>query len=324
MDRLIKYVSGSDTLLYLHIILLLFIIIVSILIVVSLIQNNTIQKVKDNIDESVKARTEREELLRKSEGAQDKENVFYKIDLMLNQSGIKNKIRFFAPEYLLLCCSLIVSISFAIGIIFQRILFSLVIGISICVGIILCLVLKANSNYRKVENQLIHFLNLVENYTKSEDNIITIFGKVYPYLQEPLASAVKVCYAEANNTGDMVLAFRRLDTKIGHEKFSEILRNIELCSKYEANYQAVVSTSREIMTSYTKSKRKIKNITEEAIIDLAIMIMAMAILFGVIDSFIDGSLLQILTSGVIGIAILGYIAIVLIYSLFSILAIVRK
>ena len=324
MEIILKLIMSDATLLIINIVMLLLIVTTSIFLVKALIENNVLSQIMDSIDKSTKQRTEGEELLRKVEGIQDKQRLFYKIDLMLNQSGIKRKIRFLTTEYLLIF-SLLVGLAGVISAsIFKGFFYGIVLGFLIAILPTILIKLKADSNYRKTEDQLVHFLNLIENYTKTYDNIIAIFGKIFPYLQEPLSTAVRECYIEATNTGDMSLAFRKLEAQIGSDKFSEILRNLELCSRYEANYQIVVSTARDIMSNYIRSKRKVKSIAENARIELGIILFAAIVFFGIISSLIEVNLFSLLMTSVFGIAIVIYLILVSLYGIFSITSILRR
>lgn len=324
MKNILELIMSDTSLLIINIVMVVFIITASVFLVKALIENNVLSQIMDSIDKSAKQRTESEELLRKIEGIQDKQRLFYRIDLMLNQSGIKRKIRFLSTEYLMIF-SIVVGLSGVIvATMIKGIFYGIIFGLILAMLPTVLLKIKADSNYRKTEDQLVHFLNLIENYTKTHDNIIAIFGKIFPYLQEPLNTAVKDCYVEATNTGDISLAFRKLEAQIGSDKFSEILRNIELCSRYEANYQVVVSTARDIMSNYIKSKRNVKAIAENARIELGIIIFAAIIFFGIISSLIEVNLFSLLMSSFFGTAIVIYLIIISLYGIFSITSILRR
>lgn len=324
MKELISFMSSDIFLTVGNIILALAVISASVLLVKALSENNTIAYLKKIVKQSEQDRIEQEELLRKIEGSQEKERLFYRLDLLLNQSGIKRIFPVFSTEYLVLISVVAGVVGLAVGEVVGGLAVGIVAAAIAGLAPYVVIKIKADMNYKKTEEQIIHFLNMVENYTKTQDNIITIFGKIYPFLEEPLATAVRECYMEATNTGNMSMAFRRLETKVVHEKFSEILRNLELCSRYEANYQAVVSTSRDIMSNYIKSRKKIKTIVDNAKIDFAMIILSTVILLGLIDSFVEnGSIIDILTSGA-GLIISSYMIFVIAYGMVSMITLTRR
>lgn len=281
-------------------------------------ENSVINNIKNKIQKSERARIEKSELIRRTEGIQERENLFYRMDLLINKSSIKTKIPFFNTEYLILVTILMSVMGAVIGICMGNLIYCPIVAVLLGASPILFLKIISLFTNRKIEEQILHFLNMVENYSRTQDNLITIFGKVYPYLQEPLKSAVRDCYAEAKNTGDLSSAFRKMETKIAYEKFSEVLRNLELCGKYEANYQVIIHESREVMSNYIKSKNKVKAIVDDAKIDFLALFVCIVIIYQVIDSFVGNDLWNILTNGSFGVCIIVYMLIVTIYSVITV------
>lgn len=323
INALLNVMSGDIRIVIINLFLLLLIFLFSYLGVYCMVNYNTISLINNKLKESEKNRLKREEELRKMEGVQERDNLFFKIDMLINQSGIRRKIPFLGTEHQVVISAIAGTVFMVIMTNLWGLLTGLVCGIAVFFLPFIILGIMAGKNKKNLEAQIVHFLNLIENYTKTEDNIITIFGKVYPYVSEPLSSALKDCYANANSTGDISMAFRALDARLGYEKFGSILRNLELCSKYEANYQVVVATSRDIMINHIKSEKKVRGIIEDAVIDLGVMLAAMFVLYNVIDSFVPGSLTELLLSGNMGIVILLYLAAVLIFSVIKIISILR-
>lgn len=323
INALLNVMSGDIRIVIINLFLLLLIFLFSYLGVHCMVNYNTISLINNKLKESEKNRLKREEELRKMEGVQERDKLFFKIDMLINQSGIRRKIPFLGTEHQVVISAIAGTVFMVIMTKLWGLLTGLVCGIAVFFLPFIILGIMAGKNKKNLEAQIVHFLNLIENYTKTEDNIITIFGKVYPYVSEPLSSALKDCYANANSTGDISMAFRALDARLGYEKFGSILRNLELCSKYEANYQVVVATSRDIMINHIKSEKKVKGIIEDAVIDLGVMLAAMFVLYNVIDSFVPGSLTELLLSGNMGIVILLYLAAVLIFSVIKIISILR-
>lgn len=327
MGNLIRLIMSDTGLAVLNVLMLILTVAASALSVWAFANNNVVSVLKralKRMEESGHERMEHEELLRKTEGNQEKDSIFYKTDLMLNQSGIKRKLPFFSTEYLMLFSTVLGMLGLIIAGAAAGLIKGIIAAAVVCALPYLIIKIAADINYKKTEGQILHFLNMVENYTRTYDNIITIFGKIYPFLEEPLSTAVKECYIEATNTGDVSMAFRRLETKVVHEKFSEILRNLELCSRYEANYHAVVSTSRDIISNYIKSRKKIKGIVDNAKIDFVLIMVCTVVMLGMIDSFIEnGSIISILLSGP-GLLISAYMTFIIIYAVFSLITLKRK
>lgn len=292
-------------------------------LVKALVQNNVVSKIRQWIKASEENRTTAEEQLRNLEGNQEKNSIFYTLDLTLNQSGIKKFMPFLSTEYLMLFSAVsAIAVFLLTGIITEWSYAVLAAFVLFFIPYLLVRIL-AEVNHKRIEEQIIHFLNMVDNYNQSEDNLITIFGKVYKYLDEPLCSAIEECYKEASSTGDMSAAFRRLETKVVHERFSEILQNMEMCSLHEANYHVIITESREIMTKYKKSRDTIKNIVGKAKMGMLAMTGMLAMLVFMISNIIEVNLITVMTGSVIGMAILIYLGLVMLFGIFSIIKIAK-
>lgn len=292
-------------------------------LVKALVENNVINRLRRWLKASEEKRTTAEEQLRNLEGNQEKNSVFYTLDLTLNQSGIKKFIPFLSTEYLILFSSLAATASFFLAGIITEWSYGILAAVTVFFIPYLLVRVLAEINHKRIEEQIIHFLNMVDNYNQSEDNLITIFGKVYKYLEEPLRSAIEDCYVEASYTGDMSAAFRKLETRIVHERFSEILQNLELCSLHEANYHVIITESREIMIKHKKSRDAIKNIVNKAKMGMLAMTVMLIMLVFMVSNIIGVNLITAMTGSVIGMAILIYLGFVIIYGIFSIITIAR-
>lgn len=292
-------------------------------LVKALVENNVINRLRRWLKASEEKRTTAEEQLRNIEGNQEKNSIFYTLDLTLNQSGIKKFIPFLSTEYLILFSALAATASFFLAGIITEWSYGILAAITVFFIPYLLVRVLAEINHKRIEEQIIHFLNTVDNYNQSEDNLITIFGKVYKYLEEPLRSAIEDCYVEASYTGDMSAAFRKLETRIVHERFSEILQNLELCSLHEANYHVIITESREIMTKHKKSRDTIKNIVNKAKMSMLAMIIMMVLLVLLVSNIIEVNLITAMTGSVIGMAILIYLGFVMIFGIFSVIKTAR-
>lgn len=292
-------------------------------LVKALVENNVVNRIRQWLKASEEKRTTAEEQLRNIEGNQEKNSVFYTLDLTLNQSGIKKYIPFLSTEYLVLFSAVSATVVFFIAGIITEWSYGILAGFIMFFIPYLLVRVLAEINHKRIEEQVVFFLNMVDNYNQSEDNLITIFGKVYKYLEEPLRSAIEDCYVEASYTGDMSAAFRKLETRIVHERFSEILQNLELCSLHEANYHVIITESREIMIKHKKSRDAIKNIVNKAKMGMLAMTVMLIMLVFMVSNIIGVNLITAMTGSVIGMAILIYLGFVIIYGIFSIITIAR-
>ena len=146
------------------------------------------------------------------EGRQEKTNLLYKLDLLVLQSNIRKLIPFASTEILLVLTILLAASGFAVATAMAGTwIFGLVGFIGVCFLVYMVLYFMALSNYKKTEESLMTFINLLENYSSMEDELIAIFSRIQMFLTEPVKSAVEQCCMEAEMTGDKGRAIRNLE-----------------------------------------------------------------------------------------------------------------
>lgn len=286
---------------------------------------NSVAHVYRKTREKEKLRYERETRIRYEDGNQDKINFLYRLDLLLLQSNLKKVFPFLNSEiYLIfmLCASAfgfvvtdVISSSYILGTV-SSLLITL-----ICYVILYFL---SGLNYKKTENEILSFVNLLENYSKTNDDIISIFGKLYHYLEEPLKTAVEECYLEGRNTGDLSFALYNLSNRIEHPKFKEIIRNIEICTRHEANYAEIVKDNRELLREYIAMQKERKAIINNGRIEIGIILTCCMIMVSMLDSFMEQGIWNILLHSSIGNGILLYCILVTFVSMFDMIAFDKK
>jgi len=148
---------------------------------------------------------------REEEGRKEKDNFLRRMDVLIDRSGLSLTLTFintgtyiFITVVAIMMCLLItVSISHSPFI-------ALVTSLSTLFMSYLILYTFSGVNYKRTEKNILEFVNLLENYSKTNDDIITILYKVYPYLENPLHDAVEECVFVARSTGDVSKALMKL------------------------------------------------------------------------------------------------------------------
>ena len=253
------------------------------------------------------------------EGRQEKTNLLYKLDLLVLQSNIRKLIPFASTEILLVLTILLAASGFAVVTsITGTWIFGLLGFIGVCSLIYMVLYFMALSNYRKTEESLMTFINLLENYSSMEDEIIAIFSRIQTFLTEPVKSAVEQCCMEAEMTGDKGRAIRNLEKRIEHEKFKELVRNLEICSRYEANYGEVIKDSRSLLREYLAAVKERKSIINNARIEIAMIIGCCGLVFWMINDFTQTGIFSLLLGSTVGNLILVYCILMVLYALWTV------
>ena len=129
---------------------------------------------------------------------------------------------------------------------------------------------KADKNYKAIEDEILHFINLADGFSSSADDVVDIIGKTYPKLKEPLRTYGEEFYLEALH-GNVELAFQHFEEKIPNKKFSGILHNIYVCSNSTTDYKNLFESARLDMREYVDGKKERKNIKKDKEVDFFIV-----------------------------------------------------
>ncbi len=253
------------------------------------------------------------------EGRQEKLNPLYRLDLLVLQSNIRHFLPFASTEILIVLVLILGTMGFTVVTsITHTWLFGVLGFLIVCFGVYMVLYFMAQVNYRKTEESLMTFINLMENYSSTEDELIAIFSRVQTFLTEPVKSAVEQCCIEAEITGDKGRAVRNLEKRIEHEKFKELVRNLEICSRYEANYGEVIKDSRNLLREYLAARKERKAIINNARLEMAMIIGCCGVVLGMMDDLTEQGFLHILLSSTVGNVILIYCIVIVLIAVWSV------
>lgn len=254
---------------------------------------------------------------RKDIGASEKTNFLYKLDLLILQSNIKKYIKWMNTQIFLFSCltggvltMLVIvmltdnsTLAFTGMVAFVMLMYSV-------------LVVFSNINYKKVEKGLISFANIAENFSKSSDDLVTILDRVSWYVDEPLKSAIRDCVGQAKNTGDTVGAIQQLQLRIEHPQFRQLIRNLEVASRHEANYAEIIEDNRKTLQEYIRFQQERAAIYANGRIELmGVAVAGVAALYMVSD-MAETSILELFTTGLFGTIISIYFIITILYILY--------
>lgn len=161
-------------------------------------------------------------------------------------------------------------------------------------------------NYKAVEDDLLDFLNLLKNYSISTNEITLIFHKISKYMRNPLSSLLEECYYESQTTGNNSLALKHLMNKVEHPKFKELIRNLEICGRYDSDYAEVLNSSRKTIQNYISAKKEQKAENKLEKNNFVILTIGCIICIYLITNLMKINIIQILTTTTSG-KILGTI-----------------
>lgn len=155
-------------------------------------------------------------------------------------------------------------------------------------------------NYKVVDNNLLHFLNQLGNFSLSRGEITSVLLQISKYMPEPLSNALEECYYDAQTSGDTSSALYALADKIEHEKFKEVINNIEVCINYTSNFKVVVDNCRKSIMDEQRAKRERKAMAEESILNMFILSILCVVTLILANGLTDTSIWNILFGTPIG------------------------
>lgn len=221
--------------------------------------------------EQARYRSRQEVLLR--EGRQQKTSLYQRYDNLLRQSGMKSRAPWLNTGLLSVFMVLAaVSMAFVLYSAFYNLTLAL---LSLAVVPILAFVglqVAADRNYKRTEEEIIPFLDLVGNFSATDDSLIRIFDRTAPYLNDPLRRALSDCCLEARITGDTHMALEHLTNSVGHEQFEMIVQNLEICTRYTNNMEEVVKDCRIVLTEYEAAKKERHSMVKNGRMELAMIV----------------------------------------------------
>lgn len=263
------------------------------------------------LDNRYRKRIEKERNLQVTVGNRERKSFLYRLDRVLDYSGLRNRIGNISAEAYMAFIMAVVIITGMAVIAFTGNVF-LAISITFIVISISAVVLYILSGvyYSRLEKEIMTFLNLVENFSKTENDIVQIFKKTIHYMEEPLRKIMEEFCSEAESMGDSGPAFENMIIKVEHAKCRELFRNLSVCSKYEANYDEVACDCRTSMLDYLSVKAERKAIIANGRAEIIILLISAAFIV-LLFSRITENLFGILTGTMVGNIILLYCSIVI-------------
>lgn len=132
--------------------------------------------------------------------------------------------------------------------------------------------LLRRSKWKQTEKELVPFLNIVDNFSKSEQDLFQIFELSVPYLNGPIKSAIGECSQYASSTGNRMEAIRDLLYRMEHPKFREMIQNLEICSKNDGNYGAIMQDMREGLSTYISNRKEEAGIWKQGQIQMIVIL----------------------------------------------------
>lgn len=234
-----------------------------------------------------------------------------KMDRLLKYSGIRNRYPFLTSEIYLL----IMAGSAALGYFIMVLAGNRLLGIPalFCGPAVLSLYLslQCRRNYKRTEAELLVILNLLDSYSVTASDITSILYRISGYLGNPVRSALEECYFEGQTTGDITLSLQHLAGKIEHPMFKQLIRNLEVSNRYDADFSSVMKSSRRSVQDYLAFRKKRKSISNVAKTEMLMLGLTAVLTFTLMGSILEQSIWEILFHTPAGMGLTVFMASVL-------------
>lgn len=224
---------------------------------------NMATKTYDRLSENEKVRLNQNKEKQLVYGDSEEKGIVASLDRLITYSGIKRKLKFISTEVILMSWVMVSAFSIIIGqLIIKNMLFGLVFAALYIVITYMTLLVMSNIQYKRVHSSVIKFVNIIENFAATNNDIISILEKSCGYIGNPLKQCVYSCVVEARNSGDKDFALRKLQDSVENTYFKELVRTLRIASNYEANYTEVIREGKNNLQQslkYESEKQAIRN-----------------------------------------------------------------
>ena len=249
--------------------------------------SNFLRRGREGMDEAARRRLleNRRQLLT----LQKEHSLWYRLEQELNYSGWKRHFPILTAELWMAGNGVMMALVFLLllpGVGWQKGLL-IVIALGGTEYLVLC-ICKARA-FRKVNANLLKFLDFLGNYSITAGELTGIFQQISKYLEEPLRSVLDECSYEAQTTGDSSLALLVMAEKIEHPKFKELARNMEISIRYCADFTVLVNNSRRSMREYLRMAEERKGLIRESLINMGLLLLMSVVTLSVVDGLIETS-----------------------------------
>lgn len=257
-------------------------------------------------------------------GIQEKLPLIQRWDQCFAQSMLQQKYPVLNSQLYISLLLMVASLAGFIGValLWQKPLWGIFSGGILFLCVMFCGVFYVNlirqKRWKQTEKELMPFLNIVDNFSKSEQDLFHIFELATPYLREPLQSALSECQKHAAATGNRVEAIRDLIYRMEHPKFREMIQNLEICSRNEANYAKIMGDMRDSLSAYMSNRKEESGILREGQVQI-LVITCMGIPMIAMLTAITQIPLRQMTENFFGRFVIGYwvvLVIVIFYQMF--------
>ena len=234
-------------------------------------------------------------------GAIENSSILYKLDRLVLTSGIKSILPWLNGEYLLVGMILAAIAGVFEGvIIFHNIFVVLFLAAAQVVLIYAVLLGLSGRTYNKIEDSTSIFISILSNHAKGSSDIVTIMERTLPSVHGPLRGLVQKFLVDAENTGNIDIAFDYMKESIDNRQLQTIIINLKNCMHYQANYEEVLLQMMNQVAAGLTAREDRKNVLFEMKLTLAVISVVALVIVWIIGTGLDIDVVGCLTGSIFG------------------------
>ena len=263
------------------------------------------RNVWDNIVKRYRENTDKK-LLNEAEfvtsfGSIENNSILYKLDRLVLTSGIKNYLPWVTGEVMLLGMVMAAMAGFFEGaILFQNVFVAIFLTAAQAVAVYVFFKALSGKTYNEIEDGTAIFISILSNHAKGSSDIVTIMDNTIPALNGPLRGIVQKFVADAENTGNVDIAFDYMKESVDNRQLQTIIINLKNCMHYQANYEEVLVQMMGQIAAGLSAREDRKNILFSSKLTLVVISIMQVIIVWIIGAGLGIDVKQILTGNAFG------------------------
>lgn len=227
-------------------------------------ENNVWANIADKYRENMDGKMKAEEAFVSRFGSIENSSLLYRFDRLVLTSGIRNVLPWLNGEYLLISMMLAAVVGVFAGVlIFHNVFVALFLAAALIVAVYAVLLYLSGRTYNHIEDNTAIFISILSNHAKGSSDIVTIMNRTLPSLHGPLRGLVQKFVMDAENTGNVDIAFDFMKESVENRQLQTIIINLKNCMHYQANYEEVLMQMMSQVASGLTAREDRKNVLFE-------------------------------------------------------------
>ena len=264
-------------------------------------KNNVLETIANRYRENMDEKMMAEAAFVSRFGAIENSSLMYKFDRLVLTSGIRTFFPWLNGEYLLFGMILAAIAGVFEGVLlFRNVFVALFLAAAQLVALYAILLYLSGKTYNKIEDNTAIFVSILSNHAKGSSDIVTIMSRTLPSLHGPRRGLVQKFIMDAENTGNVDIAFDYMKESIDNRQLQTIIINLKNCMHYQANYEEVLMQMMSQVASGLTAREDRKNVLFEMKLTLAIISAMAVVIVWIIGTGLGIDVVGCLTGNVFG------------------------